>query len=107
MRLIKINRQKEAGLVLQHRVTPYNVIVSIVIPARLMPKNDLFGHRKEATLCSIDTLDPGFLAYPTNPFISTSRLIPGFARLPTLEPTGIHIIPSPEKRPEQSNLGHC
>ena len=56
---IKINRQKEAGLVQQHRVNSHDEAAPRRIPAQQMPADDFFRDRiKSALDYAGDTLDP-------------------------------------------------
>ncbi len=104
MRLVEIGRQEETCLVAQHRIDAHDEVPPGAILARKMPTNCFIGDGKEASLRAIGALDLGLLADARRPLVGASGLITAFSALAALEPAGINVLPTAEKRAEQGNL---
>ena len=73
--------------------------------ARKMPADHFVGDLKEAAIRAVRAFDLRLFADATNPFIGAGRRVAGLPGFPTLETAGINILPSPEQRSKQLDLG--
>ena len=102
--LVEVDGQKEAGLVLQHRIDAVDARLPLIVATRQMTTDHVVGHRKKAPLRAVGALDLRLLADPSNPFVRAGRRVPGLAGLAALEASRIDVVPSAEQRTEQGNL---
>ena len=103
--VVKVRRQKETGLVLQHGIDPHHKILTTRVTTRKMPADHFIRDWKKAALKTIRAFDARLLTDTGNPFIGAGGRITGLPGFPALETAGINVFPAPEKRSKQRDLG--
>ena len=70
-----------------------------------MPADHFISDWEKPAIGTVSAFDLRLFTNATNPFVGASRSVTGFPGFPALKTAGIDILPAPEKRTEQRNLG--
>jgi uncharacterized LabA/DUF88 family protein len=76
VRLVEINREEEAGLVLKQRVDASDERLTLGVATWQVPANDVVGDRKEPTVGTFSAFDARLLADGTDECISQCPRVP-------------------------------
>jgi len=92
VRFVEINREEEAGLVLEHRVDADDKFAAKLVMSGEVISNHIVGDREEALIRALRALDSWFLANASYPLVAADGGVAGFASLSTLEPAWVDIV---------------
>jgi hypothetical protein len=103
--IVEVHRQKETGFVLHHCVGAHDKLMAAGVTTRKMPADHLVSDREKAAIGAIRAFDARLFADTRDPLICTGWRVASLSRLSAFETSGIDIIPAPEKRSKQFDLG--
>lgn len=102
---VKIDGEKMARFVLEHRIDAHDEVVPLVISTREMVLNSVVGDWEKPAVWTLDALNLALVAQIPDPFVGARWLVAGLASFPAFEAAGVYVHATSEKRPKQGNLG--